>query len=504
MTVSSRHKPTAAVLGGSISGLMASLLLNKKGFTVTLYEKRPDYNRNIQWTCRQFFIDYLSHINEKIAEEFVSLVSPIENGFRRLSDKSLKFPNGAYSHTEMPGPKQDRTPDEQRAACAEALRIPAEEAFRKYLPVGIVRTQLLEKFLREKIESLKPKVHIIYDDAPHCELDDTGDEYTLVDSVTGVKTSYDLIVVCEGAKSTTREDVRIKSIPLSRMRKQVSGDVKQPRHGMIIQYQHAKKDKQNEKDQTYTEFMLSLVLSTNDTKQSCWVIGDVSSERAAEIDELALKIKKAKGEIERLASAIRKAKPGAVRSGLENEKAKIRAEKLALETAKANVEELEFRKIAARTMLDTERNIERAGVKGAIGVKKVQSFGIQAKISNTAFAGRNLVLAGDAVGEGHWSVGGGMHVAGMFHQRHLDRLADVLITRPAQDKKLKALKTYSSGVLDDTKTWIMLGIRDYYLSVPEEILRREFEPLLDEVLKSGVDIDVPERLKEKVAAKYFD
>jgi 2-polyprenyl-6-methoxyphenol hydroxylase-like FAD-dependent oxidoreductase len=494
---------TAAVLGGSISGLMASLLLSQKNFVVTLYEKRPDYNRNIQWSCRQIFIDYLSHINEAIAAEFVELVSPIENGFRRLSDKSLKFPNGAYSHAEMPGPK-DRTPDEQREACAEALRIPCEKAFRDYPAVGIVRTQLFEAFLREKIEHLENKVTIIYEEAPDCVPTDSGNRYVLVDDVTRKETNYDLIVVCEGAKSKTREDVGIKSIPLSRVRKQISGDVKLPRHGMIIQYQHAKKDKEHAKDKTSTEFMLSLVLSTNDTTASCWVIGDVSAERAKEIDELTSKIEKAKGEIKRLASEIKKAKPGAESLELQNEKARMEAEQLASEKAKDEVEDLEFRKIAARAMLDTERNIERAEYKGVIGVEKVKSFGIQAKISNIAFAGNNLILAGDAVGEGHWSVGGGMHVAGMFHQRHLDKLAEVLCTRPAPDKQLEALKTYSNGVLCDTKTWILLGIRDYYLSVPEDVLRREFEPLVDEVLKSGIDIGVPKLLKDKVAAKYFD
>lgn len=83
---------------------------------------------------------------------------------------------------------------------------------------------------------------------------------------------YDLIVVCGGAKSHTRRDVGTRSIPLSRVRKQISGEVKLARHGMIIQYQHAKQDK----DKDSTELLLSLVLSTNDTETSCWVIGDVS------------------------------------------------------------------------------------------------------------------------------------------------------------------------------------------------------------------------------------
>src|SRR5258708_6178873 len=140
-----KQQPKAAVLGGSISGLMASLVLNNKGFAVTLYEKRPDYNRNIQWTCRQSFIDYLSSIDEKIAKEFYTLVSPITNGFRLLSDKTVRYPNGAYNHRKMAG-KQPGNPD------SDELDKSCEDAFR-VLPVGLVRTQQFEKFLLKKVQA---------------------------------------------------------------------------------------------------------------------------------------------------------------------------------------------------------------------------------------------------------------------------------------------------------------------------------------------------------------
>jgi hypothetical protein len=64
----------------------------------------------------------------------------------------------------------------------------------------------------------------------------------------------------------------------------------------------------------------------------------------------------------------------------------------------------------------TATKISRVRFNGPVDVDEVGMFGIRARISPIAFAGANLVLAGDAVGEGHWSVGGGMHVAGMFHQ----------------------------------------------------------------------------------------
>jgi 2-polyprenyl-6-methoxyphenol hydroxylase-like FAD-dependent oxidoreductase len=277
----------------------------------------------------------------------------------------------------------------------------------------------------------------------------------------GQEKPYDLIVVCEGAKSVTRKRVGIEPIELSRERKQISGEVKLERHGMIIQYQHAKHDE----DKASAELLLSLLLSTDDTKTSCWVIGDVSSEGVAKINRAALQS----------------------------------------EETKAEAEEEEFRKIAARTMLDSDQNIKGAGFNGPVDVDEVGMFGIRARISPIAFAGANLVLAGDAVGEGHWSVGGGMHVAGMFHQRHLDKLAEEFLKAPAPRKWRDALQNYSDGVLADTTTWISLGIKDYYLSIPKDVLRAVFKPLVKEALeKKDKNFDVPRQIRERVAAVYFD
>ena len=110
------------------------------------------------------------------------------------------------------------------------------------------------------------------------------------------------------------------------------------------------------------------------------------------------------------------------------------------EWLKAEAEHEEFQTIAARTMLDTDQNIKGAGYTGA--VDKVATFSLQAKLSNRAYAGLNLVLAGDAVGAGHWSVGGGMHVAGLLHQQRLDVLATELLKDPDYRLNFAHLEQY--------------------------------------------------------------
>jgi hypothetical protein len=143
MTTSSVSERTAAVFGGSISGLMASLLLNNKGFAVSLYEPRTTYTRNIQWVCRQSFIDYLSWVDPEIAKRFYDeLLSPISNGYRFLSDKSLRYPDGAYKlkSRDAPRPGNGVPPKERGLESLSAH------------PVGIVRTKLLEYLLLEMVK----------------------------------------------------------------------------------------------------------------------------------------------------------------------------------------------------------------------------------------------------------------------------------------------------------------------------------------------------------------
>ena len=499
MNTSSGSKPTAAVFGGSISGLMASLILNKKGFAVTLYERRTTYTRNIQWTCRQSFIDYLSSIDEEISKEFFKLVSPISNGSRFLSDKTLRYPDGAYAHRLRNRPRPGNCVV-SKECCKESLSVPA---------VGIVRTKKFEEFLLKMVEK-QPGINAVDKPAPCCKrVDDNFDRFVLVED--GQEKPCDLIVVCEGANSTTREEVGIKSRSLSRSRKQVSGEVKLQRHGMIINYQHAKPDKDESKPSV--ELLLSALLSTDikesesEEKTTCWIIGDVSSECAAQIDYLESQINKVGLEIETLAREIEEAATENSKLAYQKSKADAEASLLTYKNAKADSEETEFRNIAARTMLDTDQNICGAGYTGV--VEKVTTFPLQARLSNRAYAGENLVLAGDAVGAGHWSVGGGMHVAGMCHQKRLDELATDLLNAPDNRLNWAQLEKYDQGVRADTIAWISLGIKDFYPSIPEDVLGAVFKRLVQETLEQeardlSVDINVPKLIKERVAAVYFD
>jgi 2-polyprenyl-6-methoxyphenol hydroxylase-like FAD-dependent oxidoreductase len=428
---------SVAVFGGSVSGLMSALMLAKRGFDVVLYEKRASYTRNVQWGIRQCFIDYLAGIDQEAAADFSKRASSITSGHRFLADKSYLYENGAYHH-------QQRTPP--RAGTCATRDLSAVNTLNEEI-VCLIPAKALEQLLYEHLK--RHRVTIRHTETPDITFDANDELYRPIES--SDPTRYDLIVVCEGAASTTRAKAGIVSMNVSRPITQVSGEVYLKRGGMITEYLHAIETGARIRG----ELLLSLLVST-ERHQSSWIVGDVSSQCLS-----ALKKIRKKGARERL------------------------------------IEE-EFRKIAARTMVDTVENIHDAGYRGA--VRGVELFDLQARISNKAAAGRNLVLAGDAVGVGHWAVGGGMHVAAACHIQKLEALASSI--QQGGSPIDKALQSYSSGVLSDTRAWISKSIKYYYLSIPIDVMTAVFDNLLGELMMNN-SIDLPKRLKARVTDVYF-
>jgi 2-polyprenyl-6-methoxyphenol hydroxylase-like FAD-dependent oxidoreductase len=453
MTTSSVTEPRlrAAVLGGSIAGLMAGLVLHKNDFEVVLYERQKEYVRSIQWTVRQSFINYLSSVDEKIGKHvYEELVHPITNGYRYLSDRTLKYPNGAYKYRTRERPKLGDGAVPQ-VSCADSLDDDA---------VGIIRARELEEYLFKELKR-KSNLDIHLDNAPKCVLFDDN-QYALKNDGEAQPTHYDVIVVCVGAGWSRTHFKMIDYKPVSRERAQVSGEVDLKRRGMVINYQHAKIDKDNVKNLPSGELLFSALLSTDEKDTTCWVIGDVSSEFLVPYGN----------------------------AKKENNK-----------NIMADLAKEECGKIAARTMLETEQSVRDAAIKGVVD-DTVKTFPSQAKISTAACAGDNLILAGDAVGAGHWAVGGGMHVAGMCHQRRLDALAAEWRTKKDKKDRQLALEEYSKGVLEDTKAWISRSMEYYYLSIPKDVVDAVFKDVLEAFDKDS-NIDAPNEMRERIVSVYF-
>lgn len=81
----------------------------------------------------------------------------------------------------------------------------------------------------------------------------------------------------------------------------------------------------------------------------------------------------------------------------------------------------EFRRLIIEAMQLPLAEIASIPIEGAIEGSEVSIFTLQQNISEVAFAGNNVILIGDAVGNGHWSVGGGMQIGAICHVERLKR-----------------------------------------------------------------------------------
>ena len=86
-------------------------------------------------------------------------------------------------------------------------------------------------------------------------------------------------------------------------------------------------------------------------------------------------------------------------------------------------------------------------------------FKLQQSMSKTAVYGSNMVAIGDTVGNAHWNVGGGVHIAAVTHLVRLNHLfMDLDAGRSLDD----SLKEYDAMVLKDSMEWGRRGIVDFY------------------------------------------
>ena len=115
--------------------------------------------------------------------------------------------------------------------------------------------------------------------------------------------------------------------------------------------------------------------------------------------------------------------------------------------------------------------IQHTEIEGAIQGQPISVFTLQQKISDTATMGENVILIGDAVGNSHWSVGGGMQIGAVSHA---ERLKTLLFDIEMGMAKQQALRKYSYGVLKDTQAWGEIGIADFYPHLEKTLVRQSY------------------------------
>lgn len=204
----------------------------------------------------------------------------------------------------------------------------------------------------------------------------------------------DLIVIAEGFNSKSRNTLNIPLIPAAENRLQVAGTMDIDSGGIMLKHWR------NEDGQ----MRLTGIIGRAELN-STWVVADIDPSKIETQDDI----------------------------------------------------DAEFRRLAAEALDLPIKTVKGLKISGPMDDKPVIVFLLKQAICVTATKGENIILIGDAVGAGHWSVGGGMQTGSVCHIERLKTLlSDIEMGLP----KAIALNKYSEAVIRDTKTWIEVSAKD--------------------------------------------
>lgn len=427
--------PRVVVSGQSISGMVAAAKAAQSGHKVNVYDLRMTYTRNIQFSTRQAVVDTLASIDPKLAEKFLREVGTnLVNGYIEIQ------PTGEvtnYGSSALTSGDPRRIP----RSGAEMLKDPVD---------SVVQTKVFEKLLFEYLRThpnvvqTKGKIEIGPVDpktnrhkvTEYADVTPPGQKEKVYRKLTE---GYPITLIAEGGSSASREALKIENVPVSKKRLQVAGEVEIEASGEIVTHFR-------------TEAPGRMVTGSMGTTGSNrrWVVGDVDEARIT---------------------------PDARKFGADPSTPEFKAER-------ARLLEIEFKRIAALNMRKPISEVEKLKVNGAIEGFPLQTFDFQARLSRKAASAGNVLLMADAVGNFHWSVGGGMHVGTVNHP---ERFIQYLTAINAGTRPEVAAAEYSTGALEDTMAW---GTRSLYF-IQDNLPPKEAGRAFKEAVQMYFDGKVP-------------
>lgn len=398
------------VSGQSVTGMVAAAIAAQSGHKVRVYDSRMKYTRDIQWSSRQSVADTLASIDPKLAERFAEKVARnLEGGYVEVS------PEGAVEKTAPSALKK-----------ADPRRIPqtADAMFDGH-SVATVQTRVFEELLHDylkkhpnvtqkkgKIEfgAIDPKTgeHLV------TEYEDVTPKDQKEKVFKKITEGHPITIVAEGASSSNRTALGIRSVPTSPKRLQVAGVIGIEKGGEIATHY---------RDENIGRMLSGSMGTTGSQKR--WLVGDIAEEKIT---------------------------PDFTKFGSDPSTPEYTQER-------ARLLEIEFKKLTALNMRLPIDKVSRHKASGAIDGLPLQTFELQQRISNKGASGGNVLLLADAVGNAHWSVGGGMHVGVVNHG---ERIKDYLSAVDGGESPILAAKRYSDNVLSDSKAWGERGLNYFY------------------------------------------
>lgn len=263
----------------------------------------------------------------------------------------------------------------------------------------------------------------------------------------------DLIVVAEGTGSKTRQAMGAEHAPTSPARLQIAGELKVEFNGGLAF---------NEEHVTYKDGAKDILLTSaisNAGSGANWSVTDVPRDlnlepKGLEPDSDAYKVEKQKLVNDYYAHAL------------------------------------------SNVLRKPETEVKSMTIAGPIENGQPTPFLLQQNMSRTAVYGDNAVGLGDAVGNAHWNVGGGVHIAMVSHLR---RLANLMFDLEMGRNRQAAMKEYNEKVLSDSMEWGRRGITDFYPGYDQETVRKEFDRAVRQWLDHKTTKSPNEILQSKMA-----
>jgi 2-polyprenyl-6-methoxyphenol hydroxylase-like FAD-dependent oxidoreductase len=202
---------TALVSGGSVSGMLAAVVLAKSGQKVVLVEPRPQHTRDVRFQGRQGMVDVLQLIDPKLAHAYTQRASHFQHvTLVDVSDGDVKTRKVAMSRPTRPS--------EYDAPETGTELVDSD-------PYGGVIAREFESFVEkyvketfpEQIQFVQGKLHpvvqadgnVLWQVEKPAPSKDAPAVYE--DLLKGVKPS--VVIVAEGANSSTRAALGIEQAP---------------------------------------------------------------------------------------------------------------------------------------------------------------------------------------------------------------------------------------------------------------------------------------------------
>jgi 2-polyprenyl-6-methoxyphenol hydroxylase-like FAD-dependent oxidoreductase len=440
---------SVVVSGQSVTGMVAAAIAAQSGHKVNVYDIRMNMNftREIQWSVRQALPDLLASIDPQLAQRYVSEVAKnLERGqFKRKANGDIKkYPPGMMITPDPRRIAQNASEILDSKSIATAQTRAFEKLMHEYLATFPNVTQRKGKI---EIGPLDPKTgeHTV------TQFEDITPEGQTKKVYRKIDIGNTLAIIAEGSGSSTRKSLGIESVPISPARMQVAGVVHLEDGGQISSNFRLVGDDQ----------LVSNSLGTIGSNKR-WLVGDIDESKIL---------------------------PDPLIFGKDVSNANYINERNRLL-------EKEFKSMAASNIGLPLSEVEKLKVTGSIEGGKLQTFILQQHLSHHASSGSNVLLLGDAVGNAHWNVGGGVHVGAISHA---ERFKQYLTAIDGGGSPLEAAKKYNQGVLQDSRAWGEKGLQYFYRSMSFGDSKKAYNEAADLFMEGKVK--TPERALELIIPK---